>query len=165
MYTLSPRKGLSVMSSLDATVFDEWCKDICGQYSKFCGTWRNVTVRTWHHAWSGRPIRVWEWYMTSYSDLQGKKLILHTFWKDNKWNLRQKTQAKTIHLWTSQGPTRTRTWLQHSWENMDALEVFASILSTSLFYVKINSDGYHLKAYSLHHLCLNQTSNKSDCND
>ena len=62
---LSTGKRLSIMSSLDTTVIDEM-------------------IRTWHHAWSGQPIRVWEWYVTSCSDLQMKKCILHTFWKDNQ---------------------------------------------------------------------------------
>ena len=38
-------KGLSTMSALDATVFDESCKDPCGHSSIFCGTWRDVKVR------------------------------------------------------------------------------------------------------------------------
>ena len=52
--------------------------------------------------WSGQPITVWEQNMTLRSDIQEKKCILHTFWKDNKWC----TQDNCIKLIFSSCPRR-----------------------------------------------------------
>ena len=51
----------------------------CGSYQAWCNG-KNMTSRL-----SGQPIRAWEWYVTSCSDLQKKKHILHTFWNNNMY--------------------------------------------------------------------------------
>ena len=54
---------------------------------KDCGSYCDVVLRAWRHAWSGQPIRVQEWFLTSCSDPQEKKCILHTFSKDDNFSM------------------------------------------------------------------------------
>ena len=66
------KKGLGMMSVLDTTVFDESCKDPCGQASKFCG--QSMTSHLVRAANQSLGMDV-----IPRSDLQQKKNIFYIF--------------------------------------------------------------------------------------